>query len=197
MSFPSVLPPQGKQDFPSPWSYFQTGTSPLNVVYIGAANQTALTTLSFAKNTLVAYPVVIGGGVSVDTLYVEATAVVANAVGRVGIYKNTDDSTIYPSSLIVESGEVALATAVVRSVSVSAQLPPGLYWFATLCGTANPTLRSINAGGMTHLCGLKSDLTRQFYYTVSQTYGAMPTTFTASATFEATNAAPAVGVHFA
>ena len=194
---PLIQPAQGIQPYPSIESHRNRGTSPLNLVYAGLANQSAFTTLSTTVDVLRAYAVVIGDGVAVDTLYVEATAIVANAVGRVGIYRNTADGTIYPSSLVVESGEVALATAVVRSASVSAPLSPGLYWLAVLCGTAAPTLRAIGAGAMRPLCGLSSALAIQFYYTVANAYAALPATFPESATFDVSNAMPVVGLHVA
>jgi len=195
MSLPLVLPAQGRRDYPSPESFVQRGTSPLNLVYIGSANQTALTTASHTVDNIRAHPFVSPGGV-VDTLYVEATAVVANAVGRVGIYRNTGDHTIYPSDLVVESGEVALATAVVRSVSVTAILSPGLYWAVWLLGTANPTLRCINSGGDNHIAGMSSSFARHFSLGAALAYQALPATFPAGATWVAVDRA-AIGVHYA
>lgn len=196
MTFPLILPAQGIREYPSPQSFLQRGTSPLNVAYAGAVNQTAHGTLSSTVDVLRAYPVVVPGGV-VDTLYMEATAVIANAVGRCGIYRNQDDHTLYPTSLYGESGEFALATAVVRSASVTLTIPPGLCWFVTLTGVAAPTLRAIAVGGMSHILGMSSAFARQFYYEVAYAYAALPASFPASATFEGTDACPLMATHFA
>jgi hypothetical protein len=165
------------------------------LVYTGAVNQTAHGTLSTTRDVLRAYPVVLPGGV-IDTVYMEATAVVANAVGRCGIYTNANDNAPYPAARLCDSGELALATAVVRSASVTVPHAPGLYWFVTLTGTADPTLRAIAVGGMSHILGMSSAFARQFYYEVAFAYAALPATFPDSATFEGTDACPLMAVHY-
>lgn len=189
MTTPGLRPAQGVGEYPASNNMFDHDS-----VFLGAANQSGLSVLSTSVDSLRAYAVVIGRSIWVDTLYVEATAVVAGAVGRVGIYRNTNDGTIYPSSLVVDSGEVALATAVVRSVGVDVRLSPGLYWLASVCGVAAPTLRIINQLGLAPLCGLSAAFVHQFGRRIAFPYAALPAAFPALAGFDTTQGAPAVGV---
>lgn len=192
----SILPTQRRQPFPSPEIFRRRGTSPINVIHTGAVScATHGTTGAFTFDNVFAWPVPLPGGV-IDTLYVESTAVIANAVGRFGIYRNTNDNLLYPSSLIVESGELALATAVIRSVAVLAALSPGLYWFAFHAGVATPTLRNVDPGGVSHLLGMTSAFALRGPLTKAQAYGAFPSTFYAGAVPSSVNAFPACAVHF-
>lgn len=197
---PSLLPAKGKQRYPSPESFFQRATSPLNTVYIGAANQTALLTQTKSVDRLEAFPFVLGVAVDIDALYFESTAIVANAVGRCGVYRNTSESILYPSSLIVESGEQAVATAVVRSAAVVARLAPGLYWTVTQFGTNTPTMRIRDRVANTPMMGIPGSLGAESYSVLaySTVYAALPVSFPAGGTWNLPTAfsSVAVGLHF-
>lgn len=193
MSKSSNYPVQGCRDYPSHKSFVFKGTSPLNLLYSGTVNQGQYATATIARDVLRAHAFVWPGG-GMDAIYLEATGVVANAVGRAGIYRNTGDTTIYPSSRVVDGGEVALATAVVRSSSISVSLEPGLYWFAQLCGVADPVLRVIAVGGVSHIGGMSSAWALGTQLTVAYPYAALPAEFPAGAAWD-TGTPPVVAVH--
>lgn len=189
MTIPTPLPAQGRRDFPSPQSYVHRTTAALDMVYTGAVNQTAHGAASQTRDVLRARPFVWPGGY-INAMYMEATAVVANAVGRCGVYTNTDDKTLYPSSRVFGGSELALATATVAITLAGFVLAPGLYWFVNVCGVADPTLRTIAVGGVSHIGGMSSAFALQTQLAVAFPYAALPSSFPAGATWD--TAAPAV-----
>lgn len=202
MTSPLILPPQGIQPYPSPESYFHRGAGGgLTIVYTGAANQTSLSTQATSINRIEAYPFTIGDLVTVDTIYMEVTTGVANAVGRCGIYRNTNDQTIYPGSLVVDSGELAMATNGVKSAVIAVTLAPGLYWLAYLFGVAGSTMRMLPAGAVHPCLGIPSTIGvyQNNVWSKSTAYAELPATAPQGGAFGiSTGFSPkVVGLHFA
>jgi hypothetical protein len=197
---------------------FQRTGSILNLAHTGASgvaanqiagctNATALTTVNMSDNLLMAMPFVMPPRFSV----INRLAVFAVAGGsagganiRLGIYTAVSESDLYPSTLVVDGGEVNIASAaanVITAVTLSQALTPGrLYWAVlnidVLGGT--PTLRAMAVGGAYPIFGLPDTLSgtaTQVGLSGSRTYAALPTTFTASIA-ALTTAAPCFFLRF-
>jgi hypothetical protein len=170
----------------------------------GQANGTAMTTANPAVNTLIAVPFVADTTFPVDRLAFEVTTVSgANGKARVGIYsaKVGTDGAFYPGLLLVQSAEADVSSGTgSESTTVSFRPTLGaLYFAAYLCGTANPTIRTVPVGGLYPAMGLPAALgaAPQLAYTVSSTYASagLPTTFPSGATAH-TSAVPAISLRF-
>jgi len=113
------------------------------------------------------------------------TAAGAGGVARCGIYQATSATNIYPSALVLDSGELVTTSTGVKSASVNQNLDPDvLYWFALLFGVAAPQVSEVDSG--LRVLGLSSALvTPAQSLFVAQAYGALPATFPAGATLEA------------
>jgi len=185
------------------FSYFkQTGTSPLEIWYpLGAYSCATFSGLSWgAGGKLIAIPFTSGAGNVIDYLGIECTVANAGAKARCGIYDSVSETNLYPNNLIVDSGEFDMSTLGVKSASVSVTLKPNkLYWAAfnngggascstrsmsNAAGKGSAAIAFPNGMGTGALIGL----------TVAKAYGALPSTFTASAT--TTGTAPFIFARF-
>jgi len=91
--------------------------------------------------------------ITLDRLAVEITTANAacNWVTRMGIYSNLSATSYYPGALLVDGGVDAAEVAIgISTVTISKQLTPGVYWFATKrTGTAGETaMRTLAAGSI-------------------------------------------------
>lgn len=160
------------------------GTSPLATYY--APGQSGSGT-NVARDNLRAMFFTCPCDCTIDRLVLEPTGSVATSVARVGIYSTA--STGYPDALLVDSGEMNLATggtAVTATVSLAVTAGTQ-YWIAYLGGVADANVR-------TNASGVPSSLLRSYPavatafadpvqgITVARAYGALPNPFTAGAT---------------
>lgn len=169
----------------------------LTIWYTGAVNQAALSTTTFAANTIYAAPVILPGGV-LDTIAFETTATGAGSTTRVGIYANTSENVLYPSSLIVDGGSIDTHTAAgVKSTAINVALSPGLYWFVMVQTATLPTMRYMLSASCNHIIGLPPTMGASLNptITVAFAYAALPASFPAGA---ATNTVirPLIAVHY-
>ncbi len=192
-------PPQGVLSWPSVESFFHRGAlGGITVWYTGAVNQTAHTTGTFAAANLWARPIVLPGGV-LDTIAMEVTTLGAGSAARVGIYKNTAGGILYPSSLVLDSGEFDTTSTGVKSASgLSVPVAPGLYWLAYLCRATAPGIRAVAIPGLGHMLGLPSTMGANLNQVaaVGLAYQALPASYPAGATLFNADA-PLVAVHYA
>jgi hypothetical protein len=103
---------------------------------------------------------------------------------RMGIY--TDDGTLYPGSLLVDSGVVDTGTTGMKEVVISNTLNAGLYW-VTLVTSAACTVRAAGVANTVPILGLDTSLGTapgNAWY-VAFTFGAQPATFPAGGTINA------------
>ena len=193
-------PPQGISHEVNASTPLQRGTSPLEIWYSGAANQTAYVAgASFAVNTVRAYPIVIGRTGILDRIGFEPTGASAGSVGRVALYSAISATNLYPGSLLVESGELDTSSAAVKTATISTYISPGLYWFAFVFGTAVATMRRTATGGGLPLLGVPSTMGANCNQrlTGSLTYGAFASTFPAGiAAIDASAVAPVGHIRF-
>jgi hypothetical protein len=132
------------------------------------------TTLSIAANYLYAWAFYVPTSTTFDRIgtYI-STAATGSA--RLGIY--ADNGAIYPGSLVLDAGTVDTGTTGSKEITISVTLSPGLYWLA-LVSNASPAV-----GGITYTyCFAPMGHLNSYYegansYSVSYTYGTLPTTF--------------------
>lgn len=147
-------------------------------------------------------PITFGRDCTLSSIGLVCAVGVATAKARVGLWEVGSDG--YPTSLVVESGELDCSTSgrkLTTGLSVSL-LASKTYFFATLGGTANPNLvvfnntSPLNTGHVTATAaGTSFGVPAGFQ--VAQAYGEMPTTFPAGAAVQNTPAniaAPIFGV---
>lgn len=120
--------------------------------YAGCQNQTPFTTIGgYTLNIIYTTPFSISRAVILTKISFEvAVGGAAGSRTRVGIYRATSLSNMYPSSLVVDGGDYdATVTGVKTTGGLSILMAPGQYWAAMNSGVASPTLRSVsvnNAG---------------------------------------------------
>lgn len=186
------------------------GTSPLEIWYSAAVNNYSCTTNAFAgatsgaDTTIYAVPFYYGAEYTIDRIGIRVTTAVANTVARLGIYKATSRTNIYPDTLLVESSELDCSTTGAKTATVAATLAAGtMYWLAYQCynnaATATyPTVRALSNVALPQVLGCSSALGASSainaYLSVASAYGAYPATFPAGGALVATNVAPAVYV---
>jgi hypothetical protein len=81
----------------------------------------------------VAVPVPISSTMTFDRIGVYVSTAVNPSECRMGLYT---DSGIYPSNLIVDGGTTLTSTTGTKTVTISQQLTPALYWMAITCNSA-------------------------------------------------------------
>ena len=161
--------------------------------YTSPINGNALTTGNPTANTLRAVPFIVPKTIVVDRLAVNVTTLLAGNI-RLGIYR--DNGLGYPGALVLDAGATSTATAGVKAFIINQTLTGGqLYWLAAVSDAAS-TLRCFTVAGMTPILGFDNTLGTApgLYYNVALTYGALPATFTAGATFGTAIPIPAIFV---
>jgi len=146
----------------------------------------SISSLSTTLNQLYAIPFITPRGATIDRIgFNVASGGTAGSKGRVGLYRATSQSNMYPGSLVLDGGEKDTTTTGVKSTTVSQVLEADvLYWAVLLAGTAAFSVSTHTVG--LPILGLPSSLNvAADFLTVAQTYGALPATFPASASISA------------
>src|SRR6266487_5475235 len=170
-----------------------------------SGDSAALSAHAPTLNALIAVPFTIAKQIVVDRLAFNVSVVGgAGAKAHAGIYA-ADTVTGYPTSLLVDGGEVDTTLSTGSKIAVvNATLAPGLYWFALAAwGSSTPMLCIDGASGATHSLGWRSTFASQQAALVAvQTYSpTLPAVYPAGAT-DATNPSstsfvPAIGIRIA
>lgn len=135
-------------------------------------------------NTLRAKPLVVGRDCTLSSLGLIVATGVATSVCRVGIYAAGSDG--YPTTLLVESGEIDCSTNTRKlTTGLSQALSAGVaYWVAFLGGVAAPNLARTNTAvgfGQVVCASGSIAATAVTEINVAQSYGTMPTIFPSGA----------------
>lgn len=147
--------------------------------------QVAATTTGPAVNTFWAVPFVVPQGQrTVDRIaYNVTTGAGAGGVGRAGIYAATSETNLYPSTLVVDGGELTVTGTGQKTSTISAVLESDtVYWACLLFGTNAPVISALPStaatlavmGSSTTIANGPDPMFRR-----TQTYGALPGTFPA------------------
>lgn len=160
------------------------------------------TNVSWTSNTFVATPFLVTYPMTLRLIGLNAVNGVASTRARIGIYGSTSVSNFYPNALIVESGELNTSSSGDKTAAVDVALPVGTYWAAVLVNgdTTIPHIRALNTsfGQNNPLLGAANlgNAIRNVI-TVSNDYGALPSTFPAGAALGgSTVSTPAIGAKF-
>ena len=115
---------------------FPTGLSRwVNSQYNPPAFSAALQT-TLGLDALIAIPIYLPT-CTVDRFGIWCNAIVANAACRMGLYNSAAG---VPTTLVVESGSVAVATVGFKTATVSQAVTEGWYWLAYVSQTAVPNV---------------------------------------------------------
>lgn len=158
---------------------------------------TAGVTLASA-NVLYATPFLAFAAQTFTKISIDVTAAAAGASCELGIYANTGGK---PGALLVDAGNVSVATTGIKEITgASIPLTPGWWWEAVVCN-GTPGLITFGAsgagGGSPWQMGyLSLGSSPNLAYAVSQTYGALPSTFGAGAFMQSNATGPVVGLRF-
>lgn len=108
---------------------------------------------------------------------------------RIGIYSNKSEDSAYPDALLVDSGDISIASAALKSHTPGSpvQLTRNkLYWMAFVA-SIGVTVRALPILGSMHLLGIPLDTigTDPFakYITVAHAFAALPSTYPASGAY--------------
>ena len=138
-------------------------------------------TLAITANNLYAVPFLVQRTTTWDRIALQVTTGgIATTTARLGIYN--DGTNLYPGTLVVDAGTVAVDSTGVKAATISQQLQPGLYWLAFVSDGA-PVIRRTGTvpWGLLGVDG--TELTAQdALWTVAFTYAALPDPFTAGGT---------------
>lgn len=191
-------------------TYFGGNLPMVHGRFYGLPNGTTPVALLTVTATLYAYPIYVPNTITVATFNVGTTTGQTGAAVHVGIY--ADNGAGYPGALVYDTGAFNLATSSNAINTNTPTTPPtlqaGWYWIASIF-TASGTFPSVTAAttnyGTSLNAQLGSDTAAHLLATSGQaatgisvtgTYGALPSTFTASGTLTLNAATPifALGV---
>ncbi len=144
--------------------------------YSNEITATGHTDLSISAGVLYATPYICGRNRNVTKISINVrTAGAANTKARVGIYE--DDGDMYPGNLLLDAGEVDVATTGVKTINISQPLIAGkLYWLAVI-SNGTPSIRG-NTGSAAFCIGINTALMATIgFYNASQSYGTLPSAY--------------------
>lgn len=145
------------------------------------ANNYATTTVAIVDDTLYAVPYLEVRGGTLDRIGIYLSGAAAGNF-RLGIYRATSFTNLYPNNLVLDAGVVTFAAGLRAATIAQALQPNTLYWLALLAEStpANPPY-ALDLGGTLPMLGWTNTFTSQTWCSVAQAYGALPATFTAGA----------------
>ena len=182
--------------------YRQVGTARFNRWYFGGVqDSTALSSTTPVANTMYAMPFFNLSERTINNIAFNVTGLGVLSNCRCGIYDNVSDIDLYPNNLIVDGGGFATTAATgVKNTAVDIKLSANtLYWFVVLAnGTSVAPVRGVLIPGSYPIFGTDSALatTQGVGVKVAQTYGALPSTFTAGGTVITAIPCPVMAVSF-
>lgn len=147
----------------------------------GRVNATAGSTASFSNNLLRAIPFrAPSRGGTIDQLAFNVTTLIAGNA-RIGAYRSTSKSNLYPSTRIADSGDISTGAAGVKTYATSITLEPGELIWIVLVNSAATSMRSVPVGGLEAVYGVDATMptTPGVGVSVAHAYAALPATFTA------------------
>jgi len=132
-------------------------------------------------DTLYAVPFLVVRDMTVDRIAVNVITLDSGKSARMGIYK--DGTNLYPGSLLLDAGEVSVATGGVKAITIDQALAKGLYWLA-IVSDGTPLNRILTYADT--ILGINSThVNSQTGWSIGHTYAALPDPFTAGGSMEA------------
>lgn len=127
------------------WGQFQPDffeKMKVGMYYLSLGNGAA-TTISTTANRVYAVEFFTPRRITVDRIAIHVSTLAAGKIVRLAIYKDGDD--LYPGDLVVDGGEVSVASTGVKAAIISEQLEKGIYWLAYV-SDGTPALRAAYLG---------------------------------------------------
>lgn len=145
-------------------------------VYSSPLASGALSTLALSAGTMYAAPFFVPVTTTFTTIGLEVTTLALTKSIQLGIYTDTGST---PNALVLDAGNVSVATTGFKSIVISQALTPGWYWLAVI-SDGTPTVRAIGQTNSLPWLGFTSgtDVTMHQGWSVAQAYGALPNPFT-------------------
>ncbi len=163
-------------------SWLQRGTSPLELwIAPGCSHGGIVANAGGTSNTVSFRPFVLGARVTLDRMQIEVTNTPTNtSLTRLGLYNGIQSKGIFiPTTLIVDSGDIATIAAALYPVTINVTLEPDTLYFTAFMSNSvatQPQTRSVAAGGMS--IGVQTGLTAQVSgFRQTFTYAAFPTSW--------------------
>ena len=138
--------------------------------------------VSATADTLYAVPFLVARDMTVDRIAIYVATLAAGKSARLGIYR--DGTNLYPGDLLLDAGEVSVASSGLKAITIDQALTKGIYWLAIVSDGA-PVIRAAAFTVQTVLgLGVGFGATDpQTGWSVSYTYAALPDPFTAGGSF--------------
>lgn len=168
------------------------GTSIGAVDYIAnCQNMTALATSTLTTGTLYAIPFIAPHrGATLSRIAAEVTTLLAASNIRLGLYSNKSLTSMYPNTMLEDSGNLSSATTGVKTYTTNRILTPGYVYWMTINVSSSSTLalRTVAVAGVSSWLGMPTAGTTALNtgITVASTFGANPSTYPSSGAYLAT-----------
>ena len=166
--------------------------------YTSIATSSVTGTLNAVANTLYAIPLWVARKITIDRMTINVTTLADGKVVRLGIYNNGVN--LYPGTLLLDAGTVSTSTTGHKVITgLSQALTKGLYWLVAL-SDGTPTLRNFSSADfLWPILGqwVSAPDYASSNWTVTQAYGALPSTFTAGGSAGPGDKAPRILVRVA
>ncbi len=139
------------------------------------------TTVNLTAGTGHAIPFWVSNGASFDRIGAEVTvAGAASTVIRLGIYADNGKGT--PGALLLDAGTIAGDAVAAAEITISQNIPPGLWWLFGVAIGGTPTVRAISGnimgGAGVSTLAVATGATPRAGYTMSGVTSTLPSTFT-------------------
>ena len=106
-----------------------------------------VSTTAMVLNFEYATPIVIPVARTLIEISIKVTTNVATSVIRLGIRNDDGSGNLWPGSVLLDAGTVDSATSTgIKTITISQDVTPGLYWLCAVAQTAAPTVTSITGG---------------------------------------------------
>jgi hypothetical protein len=180
-------------------SYFRHyGTTKYEAWHTSPKVGAALAGSALTINRLYAMPFPCPKGMTLDRIGVYVSTLGTSAHGRLGVYADLGigASFVYPGSLVLDAGVYDASTTGAKALTISQALPGDiLYWLVLVCDVIH-SIYCIPVAGVINMLGHSSALgtAQNAGLYVSQTYGALPSTFPSSPTMIVAAPIPAIFV---
>jgi len=146
---------------------------------------------ALVTNRIYGIPFPVTRKMTADRIFCDVQTAQADKNARLGIYK--DNGNHHPGALVLDAGEVSLATTGIKEITISQQMEKGLHWLAI---HANSTSAQIYWYVYMTLLGLyvATGVTRGMMGYTQGSYGALPDPLPSTSLNE--NGLMAVGLRF-
>lgn len=191
----------GSSSLAGTFDYHRATGSTLNRYYSSPNNGIPLVNSTPTANFMYALALLVAKNDTIDTIQFDVETNGAGSSANIGIY--ADNGNCYPGALLFDTGSINTASGLgTKSTTLGTPLAvtPGLYWLVFLCSGTAPAVKSFDQKSLLPILGGGSSINASspqgVGWTVAQTAGALPSTFTAGGGVVTSGAFPYIQVRF-